>query len=146
MLGDDFSVTNAFIVIVALVVIARLLPTVRRPDASHNFDYLGGAVFTVAVSAFLIGLTNKQTDDWGTFAVGGLILIGLALWGVFVLIESRAKEPIVPLGLWRDRTYASSIIATFLVSIGFFGRSGSSSSRAPRPPTRGCTRWRSWRA
>ena len=78
-------------------------------------------MFTVAVASFLIGLTNKQTNDWGTFAVGGLVLIGLALWVVFVLIESRAKEPIVPLGLWRDRTYASSIIATFLVSIGFFG-------------------------
>ncbi len=39
---------------------------------------------------------------------------------MFIFIESRAKEPIVPLGLWRDRTYASSIIATFLVSIGFF--------------------------
>ena len=112
---------NIPIGIVALAVIARLLPTVKRPDASHNFDYLGGAVFTVAVSAFLIGLTNKQANDWGTFAVGGLILIGLALWGVFILIESRAKEPIVPLGLWRDRTYSSSIIATFLVSIGFFG-------------------------
>jgi len=112
---------NIPIGIVALAVIARLLPTVKRPDASHNFDYLGGAVFTVAVAAFLIGLTNKQTNDWGTFAVGGLILIGLALWGVFIFIESRAKEPIVPLGLWRDRTYSSSIIATFLVSIGFFG-------------------------
>ena len=112
---------NIPIGIVALAVIGRLLPTVKRPDASHNFDYLGGAVFTVAVAAFLVGLTNKQTSDWGTFDVGGLILIGLALWGVFIVIESRAKEPIVPLGLWRDRTYASSIIATFLVSIGFFG-------------------------
>ena len=112
---------NIPIGIVALAVIGRLLPTVKRPDASHNFDYLGGAVFTVAVAAFLVGLTNKQTNDWGTFDVGGLILIGLALWGVFIFIESRAKEPIVPLGLWRDRTYASSIIATFLVSIGFFG-------------------------
>jgi EmrB/QacA subfamily drug resistance transporter len=112
---------NIPIGIVALAVIARLLPTVKRPDASHNFDYLGGAVFTVAVSAFLIGLTQKQTNPWDSFAVGGLILIGLALWGVFIFIESRATEPIVPLGLWKDRTYASSIIATFLVSIGFFG-------------------------
>ncbi len=112
---------NIPIGLVALVVIARLLPTVKRPDASHNFDYLGGAVFTVAVSAFLIGLTNKQSNAWDTFAVGGLILIGLALWVVFVLIEARAKEPIVPLGLWKDRTYASSIVATFLVSVGFFG-------------------------
>jgi EmrB/QacA subfamily drug resistance transporter len=112
---------NIPIGLVTLVVIGRLLPTVKRPDASRNLDYLGGAVFTVAVSAFLIGLTNKQTSDWGTFEVGGLVFIGLVLWVVFVLIERKAKEPIVPLDLWKSRTYASSIVATFLVSIGFFG-------------------------
>jgi len=112
---------NIPIGLVALAVIARLLPTVKRPDASHNLDYLGGAVFAVAVTSLLIGLTNKQTNDWSTFAVGGLILIALALAAVFVVIEARAKEPIVPLNLWKDRTYASSIVATFFVSFGFFG-------------------------
>ena len=112
---------NIPIGIAALAVIARLLPTVKRPDVAHSFDYLGGAVFTVATGAFLIGLTNEQHNPWDVFEVGGLILIGLALWAVFVVIEARAKEPIVPLGLWKERTYASSIVATFLVSIGFFG-------------------------
>ncbi len=112
---------NLPIGVVALAVIWRLLPTVKRSDASRNLDYLGAAVFTVAVGALLIGLTNKQSMDWAAFEVGGLILIGLALGTVFVFVESRAKEPIVPLGLWRDRTYATSIIATFLISFGFFG-------------------------
>ncbi|OGO56420.1 MAG: hypothetical protein A2V85_03360 [Chloroflexi bacterium RBG_16_72_14] len=112
---------NLPIGIVALAVIWRLLPTVRRPDASRNLDYLGAAVFTFAVGSLLIGLTNKQTADWAAFEVGGLILIGLVLGAVFVFVESRAKEPIVPLDLWTDRTYASSIAATFLISVGFFG-------------------------
>ncbi len=112
---------NLPIGVVALAVIWRLLPTVKRSDATRNLDYLGAGVFTVAVGALLIGLTNKQSMDWATFEVGGLILIGLALGAVFVFVESRAKEPIVPLGLWRDRTYATSIIATFLISFGFFG-------------------------
>jgi len=112
---------NIPIGILALMVIGRLLPNVRRPDASRNLDILGAGVFIVAVSALLIGLTNKQTADWGTLEVGGLIAIGLAVGCVFVLIEARAKEPIVPLGLWRDRTYSGSIVATFLISFGFFG-------------------------
>jgi EmrB/QacA subfamily drug resistance transporter len=112
---------NLPIGIVALAVIWRLLPTVRRPDASRNLDFLGAGVFTVAVGSLLIGLTNKQTQDWSTFDVGGLILIGLALGAVFVFVESRAKEPIVPLDLWKNRTYASSMTATFLISFGFFG-------------------------
>ena len=112
---------NLPIGIVALYVIWHLLPTVKRPDASRNLDYLGAGVFTVGVGALLVGLTNKQTADWSDPGVGGLILVGLALGALFVFVESRAKEPIVPLGLWRDRTYASSITATFLISFGFFG-------------------------
>jgi EmrB/QacA subfamily drug resistance transporter len=112
---------NIPIGIAALVVIGRLLPTVKRPDASRNLDVLGGAVFTVAVGSLLIGLTNKAGGEWQDFEVGGLILIGLGLGVVFAFIESRAKEPIVPLGLWKIRTYATSIMATFLISFGFFG-------------------------
>ena len=112
---------NLPIGIVALAVIWRLLPTVKRPDASRNLDFAGAGVFIVAVGSLLIGLTNKQSSDWNTFEVGGLILIGLALGAVFTLVESRAKEPIVPLNLWRIRTYSASIIATFLISFGFFG-------------------------
>ena len=55
---------NIPIGIVALAVIGRLLPNVQRPGVTHNLDFLGGGVFTVAVGALLIGLTNKQTSDW----------------------------------------------------------------------------------
>ena len=119
---------NIPIGIISLVVIWRLLPTVRRPDASRNIDFLGGGVFAVAISFLLVGLTNKSgltsagiPNAWTDFTVGGFILIALVLSAIFLVIESRAKEPIVPLNLWRDRTYASSIISTFLISFGFFG-------------------------
>ena len=105
----------------ALYIIWRLLPNVRRPGSARDLDYLGGAVFTVAISTFLVGLTNKQTSDWSDPWVGGLIGFGAALFLVFLLIETRAKQPIVPLDLWRSRTYASSIASTFLISFGFFG-------------------------
>jgi EmrB/QacA subfamily drug resistance transporter len=106
---------------IALFVIWRLLPNVRRVGSARNLDYLGGAVFTVAISTFLVGLTNKQSSDWTDPWVGGLIGFGLALFLVFLFIETRAKQPIVPLDLWRSRTYASSIVSTFLISFGFFG-------------------------
>ncbi len=112
---------NIPIGLISLYVVWHLLPNVRHPDVSRSIDYLGAVVFAVAISFFLIGLTNKQTGEWTDFIVGGFVLIGLAIGAVFVLIESRAKEPIIPLGLFRNRTYASSIAATFLVSFGFFG-------------------------
>ncbi len=105
----------------SLYLIWRLLPNVRRPGATRDLDYLGGLVFTVAIGFLLVGLTNRQTSEWTDATVGGFVAIALALTAVFVLVESRAQEPIVPLHLWRDRTYASSLVATFLVSFGLFG-------------------------
>jgi EmrB/QacA subfamily drug resistance transporter len=112
---------NIPIGIISLIVLARLLPTVKRPNASRNLDFLGAGVFAVAVTALLIGLTNKQSADWAAPHVGGLLLVSLVLGALFVFVETRAKEPIIPMGMFRNRTYAASILSTFLVSFGFFG-------------------------
>jgi len=107
--------------IVSLIVLARLLPTIKRAGATRNFDLAGAGVFIVAISALLVGLTNKQTGDWADPSVGGLILASVILGALFVAIEARAKEPIIPLGMFRNRTYTASLLSTFLVSFGFFG-------------------------
>jgi EmrB/QacA subfamily drug resistance transporter len=106
--------------LVSLFVVARVLPSLKRPKHALNLDWLGAIAFVAGMIPFLVGLTNKQTADWGTFEVGGLLGIGIVLIAVFLVIESRAKEPIVPLNLWRDRTYAGSLVATFFAAFGFF--------------------------
>ena len=55
---------NIPIGIVALIVIQRLLPTVKTKSATRNFDIIGGVIFTVAMVFLLVGLTNKQFGDW----------------------------------------------------------------------------------
>ena len=106
---------------VALVIIWRLLPPIRHPERARSIDYLGSAVFTGALVPILIGLTNKQTMDWTNPLVGGLLLVGLALSAVFVWVESRASEPILPLSLFRNRSISVSLLAVFLAGFGFFG-------------------------
>ena len=105
---------------VSLFIIWRTLPTISRPDAARNIDYLGATVFTAAIVPILVGLTNKQTSEWTDPTVGGLILLGLALAAVFMWVESRAKEPIVPPDLFRNRTFAVSVAAMFLTAFAFF--------------------------
>lgn len=111
---------NIPIGLISIVVISRLLPNVRHPEITHRLDYLGAAVFTASVSAFLIGLTNKQTGEWAEPQVGGLIALSIVGALLFLLVESRAAEPIVPLRLFRIRAYATSIAATFFAAVGFF--------------------------
>jgi EmrB/QacA subfamily drug resistance transporter len=112
---------NVPIGLVSLYFIWRLLPTIKNVRATRNFDVIGGLIFTVAISFLLVGLTNKQFGDWTDPTVGGFIGIGLLGILAFILAEARAKEPIVPLGLFRNRTYSSSMIATFFASFAFFG-------------------------
>ena len=106
---------------VALAIIWRLLPAHARTGVTRSVDYLGVFVFTLALVPILVGLTNKQTLEWSDPWVGGLIVVGLLLVAVFVWVEARAKEPIVPLDLFRNRTYSASLAAAFLASFGFFG-------------------------
>ncbi|HYM83803.1 MAG TPA: MDR family MFS transporter [Candidatus Dormibacteraeota bacterium] len=106
--------------LISLVVIWRVMPQLRRPGSHHDLDILGAAVFTAAVAPFLVGLTNAQSDDWLSLPVAGLIGLGLALFLVFLFVETRAKEPIIPLHLFRGRTYSATIAATFFASFGFF--------------------------
>lgn len=105
--------------LISLVVLWRLLPPIRHPEAGRNIDYLGAAVFTAAVAPFLIGLTNKQSGNWTDPAVGGLMVVGLVLAAVFVWVESRAVDPIVPLNLFRIRTFSISVAAMFFAGFGF---------------------------
>ena len=106
---------------VTLYIIYRYLPSVHGEQPTRDLDYLGGLVFAVGVVFLLLGLTNKQTADWTDVSVGGFLLIAAALTPVFLFIESRVAEPIVPLELFRNRNYAVTILATFLAAIGFFG-------------------------
>jgi EmrB/QacA subfamily drug resistance transporter len=105
---------------IVLVIIWRTLPTVRDPNAERNIDYLGAALFIAALVPFLIGLTNKQFGEWSDPEVGGLIALGFLLGAAFVWAESRAKEPIIPLGLFRIRAFTASVFAIFLAAMGFF--------------------------
>src|SRR5664280_1526675 len=107
--------------LIALFIMWRLLPSIRRPEATHHIDFLGAGVFALAIAPFLVGLTNKQTGDWTDPAVGGLMLAGLAFGALFIWIESRALEPIVPLGLFRMRAFTISVSGMFLAAFGFFG-------------------------
>ncbi len=136
LITDNFSwhwifYVNVPLGLVSLVILWRLLPAVRNPEAAKHIDYVGAAVFTVAIATFLVGLTNKAAthlvngapvaNDWADVSVGGLMLIGLFFAAIFVLIESRVPDPIVPLTLFRIRAFTISVAAMFLAAFGFFG-------------------------
>jgi len=114
--------------VASLAVLATVLPSAPHRQASiRDLDYLGIVLFTAGVVPFMLGLTNKgnvnssgQLASWTDPDVGGLIVIGLVILMVFLFAESRAKEPIIPLDLFRQRDYAVSMAAVFAFGIAMF--------------------------
>ncbi len=114
--------------IASLVVLALVLPSAGRRKASlRDLDYVGIVFFTAGVVPFMLGLTNKgnvtssgQLASWTDLNVGGLIALGLVILVVFLFIESKAKEPILPLDLFRRRDYSVSMAAVFVFGIAMF--------------------------
>jgi EmrB/QacA subfamily drug resistance transporter len=108
--------------ILALVVLQKTLhlPVVKRENMT--VDWLGASLVTAAVSLLLIWVTlaGDRYDwlSWQTYTMVGVsVVLGLA----FVLTESRAAEPIIPLGLFRNRTITLTALASLFVGIAMFG-------------------------
>lgn len=123
-LTDTFSwhlifYVNLPIGLISIAIILAELPTIKgRTD--QKIDYLGAIVFAAGIIPVLIGLTNVQTNAFASPEVAGLIAFGLALLGLFLFIEARVQEPIIPLELFRNRSFAAAAAASFFASIGFF--------------------------
>jgi EmrB/QacA subfamily drug resistance transporter len=100
-------------------IVWRSLPSYHLGSERPSIDVVGAALFTAALVPILVGLTNKQSADWTDPSVGGLIAIGAVIALAFLVVESRTREPIVPLSLFRNRTFAISVVAFFLSSFGF---------------------------
>ena len=107
--------------ILALIITSAVLhiPKVKR---EHKIDYLGALILVSAVSAVLLaasvyGPENGWTDP-KTLMVFGL---GIFLTLLFLWQETRAKEPILPLRLFKNQTFSLTSALGFIIGAGMFG-------------------------
>ncbi len=102
------------------IAVWRNLPAYHLGGERPKIDYLGAVLFAGALVPILVGLTNKRGAEWTDPAVGGLIALGAVILALFIFVESRSDEPIVPLELFRIRAFSISVAAVFLAAFGFF--------------------------
>ncbi|WP_439945976.1 MFS transporter [Streptomyces sp. BBFR109] len=107
----------------ALIALLVLQKTLHLPVAKRQVkvDWGGAFLITAAASLLLIWVTfaNDKYDwvSWQTFTmVGGVIVLAL----LFVLVETRASAPIIPLRLFRNRTIALASLASLFVGVGMY--------------------------
>ena len=107
--------------VLALIVTGVVLPgTLSR--VRHSIDYLGslmlsGAATVLILFASLGGISWR----WGSRQSVGLALGGIVLTLLFLLVEHRAKEPVIPLKLFRERVFQASSSIGFVMGFAMFG-------------------------
>lgn len=102
---------------VASIVLAHLnlnLPFHRR---EHVIDYAGSLLMVVWVTALVLYGELGGREGFGTPKMLAVLLVGLAALGAFVRVEQRAAEPVLPIRLFRDRTFTLTSASMFLNGI-----------------------------
>ncbi len=106
---------------VAFIVIGAVF-RVRPAPKQHTVDYLGAALLAGGLSAIVLFTSlGGTTWAWGSSQIVALIVIGVLAIAAFVYVESRVPEPILPLSLFRNRTFAVTSAVGFIVGLALFG-------------------------
>lgn len=107
--------------ILAVAVLTIGLPYIRA-HGQHAIDWAGAALVVLSTVPLLLALSLAGPDHpWGSPLIVGLLLLAAAMTALFVWVESRVPEPILDPRFFRDRTFAISTAAMFLVGAGMFG-------------------------
>jgi EmrB/QacA subfamily drug resistance transporter len=105
----------------ALFVIGTVFHS-RAEHVRHAIDYLGAATLAGGLACIVLFTSLGGTSEpWGSFQSVALLVVGVALLVVFVFVEHRAEEPILPLELFRNRTFAVTSAIGFIIGLALFG-------------------------
>jgi EmrB/QacA subfamily drug resistance transporter len=108
--------------IIAVAIIWFALKEKTDADKKVNLDIRGATVLTAVASIFLIGLTQIGKDDSLHSLVATLMLVScIPLVWLFIKTQKLAKDPILPLELFSNPFFKTSVITGFLVGMAMFG-------------------------
>jgi len=107
--------------VVAFVMILTLFPKGKRGE-STSIDYLGSLLMTTTIVPLLLAFTWAGTEyDWGSSQILGLLAGTVVSALLFILVESKAKNPILPLHLFKNSVVTISNIIGFIMNFGMMG-------------------------
>jgi EmrB/QacA subfamily drug resistance transporter len=110
------------VALVALAVGWRTLRIPTHPDTVRRVDWLGAGLLMSGASITLLATVwGGAQYPWDSTQIVGLYAVGAALLGAFVWQERHSRNPIVPVRLFRRRTFTLANLAAFSVGVSMFG-------------------------
>ncbi len=112
---------NVPIAVVILVATFKLLPSVPR-GARPVIDYLGIAFVSAGASSLILATSWGGTQyAWGSSMIIGLFIASAICFGIFIAVEARAVNPLLPLRLFRANTFSVPSTLSFIVGFALLG-------------------------
>ncbi|WP_240666243.1 MDR family MFS transporter [Oerskovia turbata] len=108
--------------IAAIVVLQRTLHLPPIPRRVVKIDYWGALLISVGVSTLLLWVTFAgNTFEWVSWQSAVMVIGSLLALVAAVLVEKSAVEPIIPLHLFKNRTFVLAVLASVAVGVAMFG-------------------------
>jgi EmrB/QacA subfamily drug resistance transporter len=107
--------------VVVLLLVGTILRS-RPPQQQGTIDYLGALLLSVALTAVILCTSLGGTAiAWVSPVAIGLLVFAVAGTIAFIVVETRAADPILPLGLLRNRTFAIACTVTLIINVSLLG-------------------------
>lgn len=108
--------------VAAILVLQKTLHLTARPRRTARIDYWGAALISVGVSLLLLWVTFAGNRfEWMSWQTGLMVGGAVAALVAAVLVERVVAEPIIPLHLFRNRTFVLAVLASISVGVAMFG-------------------------
>ena len=126
-LADIFSWSWAFSLIgvagiPVLLITAYVFPKPHDSTVDRDFDIVGMLTLVLAVSSLFVALSSGGVQyEWKSPFILSMLLFSLSMIGIFIVIEARAKSPIMPLSLYADPVVRVSVAIMLSVGFGMYG-------------------------
>jgi EmrB/QacA subfamily drug resistance transporter len=106
---------NLPLAVLVVLISVRHVPETKAPGPVPRLDVRGAACISGALAGITYGLIAASSAGWGSVQVLVPLGVGLVLLGLFVLVEDKEPNPMLPLGLFRSRQFSAANAVTFVV-------------------------------
>lgn len=103
---------NVPLAVAVILISLRFVPESRDDEAAEGIDWAGAALATVGLGGLTFGLIESSRLGWDDPLIWGALLAGTAALAGFLVVEKRAAWPMMPLSLFRSRTFTGANLLT----------------------------------
>jgi len=106
---------NLPVAVAVVAIAARHVPETKAPGPAPKLDVRGAACISGALAGITYGLIEASSAGWTSTSVLVPLAAGAVLLGLFIMVEDKEPQPMLPLGVFRSRQFTAANAVTFVV-------------------------------